>query len=181
MRHQVYALSIWMLAGFLAAVVAFMNQAGFLINTTPSMPMGLWRVKPVMAPFWRNQAISICPNNSALFKLARTRGYIPAGNCPGRYESMLKTVAAIPGDTVTISNLGIQVNGKMLVNSTSKAFDAAGRYLPRLNPGRYQVALGTLRLISSHNPNSFDSRYFGPLPTKNIRGVADPVWVAGKP
>jgi hypothetical protein len=34
-------------------------------------------------------------------------------------------------------------------------------------------------LLSSYDPGSFDSRYFGPVPAANIRGQAIPVLIAG--
>jgi type IV secretory pathway protease TraF len=38
---------------------------------------------------------------------------------------------------------------------------------------------GQVWLLSGHDPRSFDSRYFGAIPTANVRGVARPLWVLG--
>jgi len=45
---------------------------------------------------------------------ARLRGYVSGGECPGQTTPMLKTIAALPGDTVTVSTRGVSVNGQLL-------------------------------------------------------------------
>jgi type IV secretory pathway protease TraF len=39
------------------------------------------------------------------------------------------------------------------------------------------VAKGEVWVISSYNPLSFDSRYFGPIPISKIEGLARPLFV----
>ncbi len=48
----------------------------------------------------RGDIVSICPPDTAVFRAARARGYVPYGRCPGGYEPLLKPVAAIAGDIV---------------------------------------------------------------------------------
>ena len=44
--------------------------------------------------------------------------------------------------------------------------------------GAYPVAPKEVWLLSGHDPRSFDSRYFGPVPeAKSVQGIARPVWV----
>jgi conjugative transfer signal peptidase TraF len=179
MKARHFAITAWILAGLIMAGTALAHQAGLMFNTTPSVPMGLWQVQPTTQKIHRGSMISICPVDKPIFRLARSRGYTPAGPCVGRYTPLLKRVAAIPGDMVTITQSGLGVNGKSLPNSRSQLRDAAGRPLPTLPPGKYQVASGTLWLISTHNANSFDSRYFGPLPAANVQGLARPIWIGG--
>jgi conjugative transfer signal peptidase TraF len=179
MKARPFAMTVWILAGAITAGTALAHQAGLILNTTPSVPMGLWLVQPTTQKIQRGSMISICPVDKPIFRLARSRGYIPAGPCSGRYTPLLKRVAAMPGDRVTITQSGLWVNGKSLPNSRSKLRDAAGRPLPILPPGKYKVAPNTLWLISTHSSNSFDSRYFGPLPAANVQGLARPIWIGG--
>jgi hypothetical protein len=46
-----------------------------------------------------------------------------------------------------------------------------------ISPGTYRVAPGHVWLLSSYSADSWDSRYLGPVPVTEIRGVARPVWV----
>jgi type IV secretory pathway protease TraF len=39
------------------------------------------------------------------------------------------------------------------------------------------VAKGEVWVISSYNPLSFDSRYFGPVPISRIEGFARPLFI----
>jgi type IV secretory pathway protease TraF len=41
----------------------------------------------------------------------------------------------------------------------------------------YHVPADTVRLLSGHDPRSFDSRYFGAVPVASIQGIAHPIWV----
>jgi len=102
------------------------------------------------------------------------RATLPFQVCSGGYSSLLKPVAAVEGDCVAISAQGIAVNGVLIPNSRALTIDTMGRPLKPMENGFYTVKPGTIWLISSHD-HSFDSRYFGPLPSANILGLAKPV------
>ena len=90
---------------------------------------------------------------------------------------MLKYVAAISGDTITLDEQGISVNGVHQPNSKPMAEDGAGR--PLRPAGGYPYAPlgpGFVWLLTPR-PNSFDSRYFGAVPAGRIRGTAAPLLV----
>jgi conjugative transfer signal peptidase TraF len=90
---------------------------------------------------------------------------------------MIKPVAAIPGDLVTVTARGIAVNGEPVADSGPLEKDSAGRALRPIAAGVYSVPAGAVWLLSGHDPRSFDSRYFGAVPAANIQGLARPVWV----
>ncbi len=83
----------------------------------------------------------------------------------------------IAGDLVAISAAGVTVNGQPVQGTAQLPRDGAGRPLRPFPAGIYRVVAGELWLLSGHDPRSFDSRYFGPVPTKNVQGVARPIWV----
>lgn len=152
------------------------SALGYRINWTPSLPQGIWKVTNLKKPAQRGQIVSVCPTDTTIFQMARSRLYLSWGSCPGGYISLLKPVAAVAGDQVVVSRQGIAVNGEMLPGSKAATKDSAGRQLSPLRPGTYTVQPGTVWLVSSYS-KSFDSRYFGPLPSANILGTAKPIWV----
>jgi type IV secretory pathway protease TraF len=90
-------------------------------------------------------------------------------------RSLMKHVVAVPGDVVTVTPQGTRVNGR-LWPSSAIAEDTHG-YQPfpfgtyTLRPGQYWL-LGT-------SPDSWDSRYIGPVPIDLIEGSVEPVWTTG--
>jgi conjugative transfer signal peptidase TraF len=151
-----------------AAVIAghtLARVAGIFVSMTPSMARGLWRQSD--QPLKRGDVVIACPPATHVLQLGADRGYLGGGDCPTRYEPLIKPIAAMPGDTVVVRSDGvIEVNGTALQNSRSLSRDGVGRPLPGVPPpGTYAVASGQVWLISSYSPRSFDSRYLGPVPT----------------
>jgi conjugative transfer signal peptidase TraF len=158
---------------FLAA-----QAAGLRINMTASMPQGIYLIRQAgsVAP-QRGSLVVICPSANVL-AVAIPRQYLQPGPCPGNVEPLLKKVAAVPGDTVTVSDAGVVVNGQPLPNSLRIARDCQGRSLPRIASGRYTLAQGSLWLYAPMT-RSYDSRYFGPQPSANVVGLAAPMLIVG--
>jgi len=152
------------------------EAAGLRINATASMPRGLWMVQ-AGEPVERGEVVAICPPNRADIRQAVRRGYIPSGSCPGDYEPLVKPIAAIPGDLVTVTPRGIAVDGKPVASTAQLLQDEAGRTLHPVPAGVYRVAPGMVWLLSGYDPRSFDSRYFGAVPVANVTGVARPLLV----
>jgi conjugative transfer signal peptidase TraF len=151
--------------------------AGLRVNATPSMPRGLWRVTAANKPFRRGQVVTVCPPDTAAIREAARRGYVPVGNCPGGYEPLVKPVAALAGDRVTVSAAGVAVNEQPIASTAQLAEDSTGRSLKSVAAGTYRVPPDEIWILSAHDPRSFDSRYFGPVPVANILGEARPLLV----
>lgn len=149
----------------------------FHLATTPSVPMGIWRSIPLQGALRRGQVVLVCPPDTSFFRFARKREYIPLGDCPGGFHPFLKPIGALPGDTVVVSDAGLLVNGKLIQNSKQKSTDRKGRHMPKFPSGTYTVEPGMFWFISNYHPDSFDSRYFGPLNISQIQGRAKPVLV----
>ncbi len=158
-------------AGFIA------DAAGLRLNTTASMPLGLWRITPANRSLHAGDIVLLCPPDVAVFREAAARGYIPRGRCAGGFAPLIKPVAAIAGDVVSVGADGVAVNGAPITGTAPLDRDSAGRPLQPLLPGRYAVATGEVWLVSAHIARSWDSRYFGAAATANILGLARPVWV----
>jgi conjugative transfer signal peptidase TraF len=157
----------------LALVIAsfqLCSLTGLRFNSSPSLPAGLY----VRTTDHRANLVEFCPAEP-FASLAITRGYRDSGACRDGGAPLLKPVVASAGDAVEISARGISVNGVLLPNTAPLAKDTKGRPLMAWPFGRYRVASDTVWVASSYHPRSFDSRYFGPVPTAAIRGRLKPV------
>jgi conjugative transfer signal peptidase TraF len=149
--------------------------AGVRINTSPSLPVGLY----VTTSDPNATLVEFCPAEPYA-QLAIVRGYRSAGNCRDGAAPLLKPVVAKVGDVVEVSQTGIAVNGRLLSNTAPVATDTNGRQLLPWPSGRYVVQRGSVWVASSFNRRSFDSRYFGPVPTSTIRDRLRPLITGGK-
>ena len=147
--------------------------SGIYINTTPSLPVGFYKI--VDEPIVSGASVAFCPPQNAVFDMAKDRSYINPGDCPGGYGLLLKRVFAQSGDTVSIDQAGIYVNGKHLPNSAQLTTDVEGQPLPQY---RLQTVLDDSEylLLSDLNPQSFDARYFGLIARDQIQQVVRPVF-----
>jgi conjugative transfer signal peptidase TraF len=147
---------------------------GVRINTTNSLPQGIYLItSDENAPL-----VEFCP--SGVFSaLSSVRGYRPPGLCPDGRAPLLKPVIAHQGDTVVLSEEGFRVNGRLFPNTAPHRIDSAGRPLTTWPSGVYSVAPDTIWVASTYHPNSFDSRYFGPIALILVRHRLRPLWVLG--
>jgi conjugative transfer signal peptidase TraF len=164
----------WLAVPALVAVAAMsvLGTSGFRVNLTPSEPMGLWRIFPLDRSLRGGDLIFICPPLTETMHEARTRGYLRYGLCAGGIAPLIKTVAATPGQIINIGD-DVRIDGRKLARSKLMPRDARGRII---KPYRGGVVLPGTVYLHSDFPGSFDSRYFGPLPVKNILGLAGEVW-----
>lgn len=162
------------IAALAAVMMAGAHALGLRLNTTPSMPIGIYRVVlPGTAQLERGTIVAICPSERAL-AVAIPRGYLMPGHCAGNVEPLLKHVAAVTGDRVEVSDAGVVVNGSPLPDSVRLHSDCAGRSLPRIPAGQYVIPKGEVWLYAPVT-RSWDSRYFGPTPASNVVGLATPI------
>ncbi|MFH1556115.1 MAG: conjugative transfer signal peptidase TraF [Pseudomonadota bacterium] len=144
---------------------------GYRINETPSYPIGLWRVSSLDRRVSVGDLVLICPPESETFKVARERGYLRFGPCPGWVAPLIKRVAAVAGQEISVS-ASIAIDGTPLAHSELRHADAAGRTLSAYGGGAVPP---DFLFLHSDFPGSYDSRYFGPIPASGIIGLARPV------
>ena len=173
------AFRAWLGIGLFTALVLCAHALSLRINESPSLPVGVWRLSPLRDEVRRDDVVSFCPPDTWVFREAWLRGYLGRGLCEGGYEPLLKPIAAIEGDRVTRTEQGIRINGRLIANSKRLDHDGSGQTLPSPGANNIIVAKGEVWVISSYNPLSFDSRYFGPVPVSKIEGLASPVFVMG--
>lgn len=163
-------------AGITMAIGLGGCAAGFRWNETESLPRGLWRITGAPGHAIRGRIAFFCPPATPEVREAKARGYMREGDCNG-VEPLFKPIVAVAGDVVELDASGIRVNGIAVANSAPLDVDGAGRDMPRVGHGAYQVAEGQAWAVSSHTPLSFDSRYIGPIDVSSIQGHAHPIWL----
>ena len=99
-------------------------MAGARINTTQSIPVGLYWTTG--QPVAKGAYVLFCPPEANVFAVAKARGYIGAGFCPGGYGFLMKRVLAANGDMVSMSDDGVRVNAELLPLSVPLRMDKAG-------------------------------------------------------
>jgi conjugative transfer signal peptidase TraF len=143
-------------------------------NPSDSVAVGWYRVDPLvrhagaLPPAVQTGSILLVPLPADAAALAARRGYLPT------HIPLLKPVAAMAPQTVCITGNVVRIDG-MPVATVLRA-DGRGRRL-RAWPSCRRLRPGELFLLSTTNPASFDSRYFGPVRASAVIGVAHPVWL----
>lgn len=154
-------------------IIAFiLCETGLRINTTDSVPKGFyWQLDKTPH---KEEYVIFCPMQTHTFKLGKERGYIRAGACEGGYEYMFKRVAAMSGDTITINNEGVWINGKLWPNSKPRSTDKYNRPLTKFERSSFTLG-GSEILLMGETLKSFDGRYFGSVPDIQIQGILMPL------
>jgi conjugative transfer signal peptidase TraF len=161
--------------GLWLAAAAAASQSGVWINVSPSLPMGIYRTVGAMGAPGRGRIVLVCLP-ATIARLARRRGYLGRGPCPGDAGRLGKVVAAVAGDTVDVEARGVTINGRLIEASAPRARDHAGRPLARVGPGAWVVPAGTVFLLATRHPLSFDSRYYGAVPIANVVQTLRPIY-----
>jgi len=177
------------LAGLAACGLAALAWASFvhplprlIYNPSDSVAVGWYRVDPLhhrpgsppcpLTPSLRVDSIVLTTLPPDAAALAAQRGYLPA------HVPLLKRVGAVAPQQVCIFDALVWIDGVPV--AAVRPADRLGRPLPSW-PQCRQLRPGELFLLSSTNPASFDSRYFGPVSASAVIGVARPIWLEARP
>lgn len=138
-------------------------------NASDSVPIGWYRIEPANSISAGDLVLVHLPPEAT--SLAAQRGYLPA-NVP-----LLKTVAAVAPQQVCVQGSQVRIDGVLVARRLS--WDRQGRALPAWRGCRRLVG-DELLLLSTANPESFDSRYFGPVSAEAVLGQAQPLWLESR-
>lgn len=147
----------------------------FIWNASASVPVGLYRIVPLDVSESdqldvTDLAVVLPPDDLATF--LDQRGYLPKG------VPLLKRVLALGGTEVC--RVASAIIAYDISYGRARERDGQGRPLPAWQGCRI-LADGEAFFMNWDSPDSFDSRYFGPLPITTVIGRAIPIWTADDP
>jgi conjugative transfer signal peptidase TraF len=157
--------------GLLILITAI--ATGLRINGTHSFPVGFYLATSKRPE--KGDLVFFDPPSLTLFALAKERGYLGTGFSPAGCGALIKRLAGVAGDCVTINATGVVVNGIRLVNSVPCNYDGVGRPLKPYLLKDHILGPDEVLLMSEYSPISFDARYFGPLSQTTIKSVIEPL------
>jgi len=152
--------------------------AHVVYNPSDSVAVGWYRIEPIhQAADSPPRPVSVggivlvwLPADAAA--LAAQRGYLPS------HIPLLKRVGAVAPQHVCIVGSEVRIDGVPV--AAVLRTDHMGRPLPAWLHCRV-LADGELFLLSTTNPASFDSRYFGPIRASALIGTAQPIYLEKRP
>lgn len=149
----------------LAGATRLAPKPALLINSSASEPPGLYVARH--RPLARGERIA--------FRIPEPGRAYAARHMPERLRSsILKTIIASDGDQVCAAQGRLIVNGRDL--GPIWPHDRLGRPLPQWRECR-ALHRGEFFVFSARIPNSFDSRYYGPVLASDVIGVYRPLRV----
>lgn len=159
----------------LISIALLLIAMGFRINTTNSIPVGLYRITSIKN--LKNAFVLFCPDDRPAFRQALERHYISPGLCPDGYGYLMKKVVAVAGDIVAVNADGVFVNEHVVPYSKPKLKDGMNRALPQLRVSNYRLKKNEIMTMTSQSEWSFDGRYYGVVHLSQIKGMSRPLWV----
>lgn len=147
-------------AAFAAGKAIDASGHALVVNTSPSMPSGVYWITRA-APMVRGSVVLFAPPDGVR-DLIYGRGWLPNG------MPLLKTVGGLAGDTYCVRD------GRFVVASDDIGpvflLDSQGLPLPQIS-GCRRVGAGEFLPVALRLDRSFDGRYMGAVPLRNVLGV----------
>jgi conjugative transfer signal peptidase TraF len=159
-----YLMTFWVI------ITAFFHPHPHIIwNASASVPTGpylLQRLDLLAA----GDLVAVKPSTSLAAYMAERR-YLPL-NTP-----LLKHLGALPGQTVCRDGFAVRIDGKTVAMALAR--DHLGRPLP-IWSGCRTLKPDQVFLLNARVPDSFDGRYFGPVPMSWLIGRAAALFGQGE-
>ena len=156
-RVVLFAAALAVLALGIASMVSLPKK--LLYNGSASAPVGFYWLDD--GSFQRGDFVALqVPER--IRELVEDRGYLPP-NVP-----LIKRIVGGPGDEICRIGLEVRINGVTI--AMAQIVDGSGREMPFWSG--CHVLHGRRVFLLQDNPDSFDSRYFGPVDRRLIIGRA---------
>lgn len=160
-KGKQFLISIFIL--ILMNILGVYGRENLIYNYSPSIPKGFYKViDKAPISYKKNDIVSF--NIKHIKKIQET--------VKGNFD-FLKIVAGVPGDKILIKE------NKLFINNKFKCFiqerNSENELLPKLSPKSFIIKKNEVFVLGTAF-NSFDSRYFGAIETKNITCKAKPLW-----
>jgi conjugative transfer signal peptidase TraF len=153
-------------AGLICSAIVLGVGAGYRVNVSPSVPVGLYRRLPLPDAVERGMLV-ILPVPVSVVPWHRPK--LPTFLRP---VPLLKPVVAVEGDEVCVTEASIWIRDQWYGPALTEAH---GLPLPHPLPdGCTTLSAGEV-FVATATDRSLDSRYFGPVKIETIRARAIPV------
>ncbi len=149
----------------LAAPLVLALPPVLIWNASASVPVGLYRASGA-GTLRIGDLVAVAPPADLATFLAE-RGYLPRG------VPLLKHVAALADSVACRDGSIVAINGRQV--ATARERDRRDRPLPVWS-GCRTIAADEVFLLNTDAADSFDGRYFGPLPRDTITAKLTPIW-----
>jgi conjugative transfer signal peptidase TraF len=172
-RQKVLFILLIILFSWWLVSLIFIKGLGLRINLTESIPIGVYKLN-TNSIVKKGDYVEFCLNKRES-EIAYMKSYIGTGSCWGKYEALAKRVIAEPKDDVTVTRDYIEINGNKYNQYKQKVYSQYGEKA-NLISYKNKILKGYFMVGDSDIVNSWDSRYYGQIPSSNIRGVLTPIW-----
>ena len=146
----------------LVLIVLWSSRAQlFLINASPSVPVGLYMAMPMHRTLKRGDLLRFCAPG-----WIAERGYVPTSrHCSDKSPALLKPVVGVQGDLVEVRNKVVFVRGYN-TKAYILAVDSKGKPIPSIS--NFVVRKNAFFPLSTFHVRSLDGRYFGEISDNKI-------------
>ncbi len=156
----------------LGSFIYAMKKGNIVFNTTSSFPLGFYKISK-SSSYKRGDLVSFCAVPSKMIDRMIKQGYSQKNSlCPNQTPQLLKKILGLEGDRVEIKKT-VFINNQEIKNSKIFIKDSNGNLLTIQSS--QSIKRDYFWAMSDYNERSFDSRYFGQVPLKNIVGIATPI------
>jgi conjugative transfer signal peptidase TraF len=146
---------------------AALQHSTLRLNASASVPTGLYRIVPRTSRY-----AAICLPEAVLATAINAGLFVARGECPDGKQPILKPIYRATANTpIVFGSDGFSIGNRALKNTAAKLRSKTGEPLSHIAYGQYTSGLWA---ISDYNPDSFDSRYFGPVSEAEVRYYAIP-------
>ena len=139
----------------------------FYFNISNSLPVGVYKKNSITEK-------NVSLGSFVSFPVPSSVEYLTSRDWLSLKIPLIKPIIGLPGDNVCLSPEGLKVNSKYV--GAVAAADSKGLPLPHVNFCR-NLKEGELWVGSTRIPNSFDSRYFGPIKKTDLIWNVQPLLV----
>lgn len=153
---------------FVIVGCALATTRSIVLNTSPSIPLGLYYATDDEPAVGQLIELRLTANTRSLFP------GVPI--CARRNAVILKPIAAGPGDYVDTTCDSLRINGQRVAPIHTTDSNGCPLHVWRANR---KLGPDEFLVYSGRVPNSFDSRYFGPVLRSQIITVRTPLWTWG--
>lgn len=174
MSGKKLAIPIVFLTVFCVVLVMIFWAFDLVVNITPSMPVGIWRVfkDGRDSKNLKGNIILICPHQSKVLLWAMDQEIVGEGRCKSGSIPLLKEVVGVEGDKVEIFGDEVFLNGKF---AAKRHFNMANQLMSEWKS--QEISKDEVWVLGTERPESFDSRYLGALKLEGFLGIARPILV----